>query len=280
MHPKFSFLSWNVRQYNGSPQRLEEADKLITRLDPDVFGLIEFRAKKKVRELMLDRFPEYNFAVTDSKNGLEMTVGYKQDVFDQVIWTQRRDFLASPGLRPGALISVNYDGEYYNLLFLHNDAGTDKSAYEHRKAMFKKIWKLRMSLEEANPVNRANLIVLGDLNTMGKGSTITGRREVNKLASDAAINRMYMLRKDAAETWHEWGKGPRGNRRKLKVSELAGAKRSNLDHVLASEELDFVSQDAQDNQIKVKGWQQLDGTDRVNYLWSLSDHSALYGEVW
>lgn len=44
---KFSFLSWSIRQYRGSPARLEDADDLITRFDPDIFGLIEFRAKKQ-----------------------------------------------------------------------------------------------------------------------------------------------------------------------------------------------------------------------------------------
>jgi hypothetical protein len=280
MHPKFSFCSWNVRQYKGSLQRLAEADSLITGLDPDIFGLIEFRAKKQVRELMFDRFPEYNFAVTDSKNGLEITVGYKRNKFKQVIWTQRRDFKATPGLRPGGLISVNVEGEYYNLLYLHTDSGSDKKAYANRKAMFKKIWKLRESLQAANPANRANLIVLGDLNTMGNGASVTGGREIRKLAKDAAANRMRMLRKDAEYTWREWGKGPRSKRRKLKVGELAGAMRSDLDHVLASNELDFAAQDSQDNEIHVEGWQQLDGLNLVNYLWSLSDHSALYGEVW
>jgi hypothetical protein len=280
MHPKFSFLSWNVRQYKGSRARLEEADELITELDPDIFGLIEFRAKKQIRELMIERFPEYDFAVTDSKGGLEMTVGYRRGKFRQVIWTQRRDFRATVNLRPGALISANYEGEFFNLLFLHTDSGTKAADYNNRQRMFKRIWKLRDSLQVASSTNRANLIVLGDLNTMGKGSTISGRREIRKLARDAENHKMHMLSKDASETWHQWGKGPRSNRRKLKVSEIPGAMRSDLDHVIGSEELDFVAQDAADNQIHVRGWQQLQGAKRVNYLWDLSDHSALFGEVW
>ena len=119
MHPKFSFLSWNVRQYKGNQQRLEEADRLITRLNPDIFGLIEFRAKKQIRELMFKRFPEYDFSITDSKKGLEMTVGHRRGFFSQVIWTQRRDFQATPELRPGALISVCLGNDYHNLLYLH-----------------------------------------------------------------------------------------------------------------------------------------------------------------
>jgi hypothetical protein len=41
---KFSFLSWNLRQYRGSAARLQDADQLITRLKPHIFGLI---AKEK-----------------------------------------------------------------------------------------------------------------------------------------------------------------------------------------------------------------------------------------
>lgn len=280
--PKFSFLSWNVRHYKGSRPRLEDVDALITRFNPDIFGLIEFQAKKEIRELMLDRFREYDFAVTDSKMGLEMTVGYRRGKFRQVIWTQRRDFRATINLRPGALISANYQGEYYNLLYLHTDSGTAEADYKNRLAMYRKIWKLRDSLQAASSSRprRANLIVLGDLNTMGKGTTISGRQEINKLGRDAGRHRMRLLGKTAEDTWHSWGRGPRGRRRKLRVSELAGAQRSNLDHVIASNELEFVAQDANDNEIRVEGWQQLNGVARANYLWDLSDHSALFGEVW
>ena len=52
---KFSFLSWNVRQYKGSVTRLVDVDAIITKFNPDVFGLIEFRAKK-VQNLMFNNF--------------------------------------------------------------------------------------------------------------------------------------------------------------------------------------------------------------------------------
>ncbi len=266
--------------YKGSSSRLAEADKLITGLNPDVFGLIEFRAKKQMRTLMLKHFKEYDFAVTDSKGGLEMIVGWRRGKFQQVIWTQKRGFLnKNLGLRPGGLVSVVYGGEVYNLLYLHTDSGTDKKAYENRKAMFKKIWKLQTALKKNSSNNRANLIAMGDLNTMGKGRTISGQAEINKLKRDAEKNGMRMLYKDKEYTWHQWGTGPRGRRKKLKVSELADAKKSDLDHVIASKELSFYDLDGNNNEILVRGWNQLDGMDRINFLWDLSDHSALYGEL-
>jgi endonuclease/exonuclease/phosphatase family metal-dependent hydrolase len=277
---KFSFLSWNVRRYTGSPSRLEEADQLITNLNPDIFGLIEFMAKNKIRELMFDRFPEYDFAVTDSKMGIEITVGWRRGKFDQVIWTQRREFRASDiNLRPGGLISVNTQGEYYNLLFLHTDSGTGQTDYNNRKKMFKKIWKLEKALKKASPNNKPNLIVLGDLNTMGKGSTISEESEIKKLKKNATNNNMKMLDKDRNFTWHQWGTGPRNDRKKLKVSELPSADKSNLDHVIASNDLNFVATGDDGSAVHVEGWNQKNGVQRVNYLWGLSDHSALYGEV-
>jgi len=268
--------------YRGSRSRLEDADQLLTRSSPDVLGLLEFKAKRQARELMFDRFPEYDFAVTDSKSGLEVIVGFRRGKFDQVIWTQRRDFNNLPrSLRPGALVSVNFGGEWYSLLYLHTDSGTGTRDYNNRWTVFNKIWRLEEALKRSSASGRPNLIVLGDLNTMGKGSSISGVEEIDMLERKARQNGMLMLTKDAGDTWHQWGKGPRGNRRKLRVSDLATAKRSDLDHVIASRDLEFVAHgDDGQSAIHVEGWQQVTGRDRVDFLWSLSDHSALFGEVW
>lgn len=267
--------------YKGSKSRLEDADKLLTDLSPDVFGLLEFRAKRQARELMFNRFSEYDFAVTDSTGGLEVIIGFRRGKFDQVIWTQRRNFNNRPRtLRPGALISVNFQGEWFNLLYLHTDSGAAKDDYKNRWKVFKKIWKLDEALKQSSTSGKSNLIVLGDLNTMGNGSTISGDKEIQMLGKKAKQNGMFLLAKDDPETWHEWGKGPRGKRRKLKVKELPSAMRSDLDHVIASGNLKFVAHGSDGQSlIHVEGWQQLKGSDRVNFLWSLSDHSALFGEV-
>ena len=37
---KFSFLSWSVRNYRGDPNRLADADDLITSLNPDVASIV------------------------------------------------------------------------------------------------------------------------------------------------------------------------------------------------------------------------------------------------
>ena len=230
---------------------------------------------------MFKRFPEYDFSLTDSTQGLEVIMGYRRSVFKQVIATQRRAFNNAPRtLRPGALMSINFKGEWVNILFLHSASGANKKAYELRQRSFNKIWSLQKVLTKASPSNKPNLIVLGDLNTMGNGKSVSGSDEIRNLQNKAKKNRMTMLTKDSDNTYHEWGKGPRDNRRRLRVNEIQTARRSNLDHVLANDYLNFVIHGDDDTApIHVEGWQQLSGRHRVNFLWSLSDHSALYGQV-
>ena len=279
MH-KFSFLSWNVRHFRGSKSRLNDVDNFITQLDPDVFGLIEYQGKSSIRELMVDRFPEYDFAVTDSTGNLEMVVGYRRGKFDQVVWTQKRQFNdVKRRLRPGALISLRLGKEFYNLLFLHADSGADTIDYKNRQTVFRKIWRLKAALEKRSTTGKSNFIVLGDLNTMGNGKTVSGKSEIKRLAKAAKKNGLRMLEKDWGTTWSQWGKGKRGNRRKLKVSELNGLMTSNLDHVIAASELQFEPCGDNQEDIHVKGWRQLSGTNKVDFLWNLSDHCGLFGKV-
>ena len=274
------FLSWNVRHFRGDEARAQNVAELVTSLDPDVFALLEFKAKSVMRTLMFESFPGYDFAVTDSKMGTEITVGWKRGRFQQTIWTQKREFLSgNVNLRPGGLLSVNEQGQVFNFLFLHTDSGTGREDYANRQEMFEKVWKLNDKLKEISTANRPNLITLGDLNTMGHGTSLSGEDEIEELTTDAEEHGMKMLSKDANATWHQWGKGPRGNRRPLEVSEVDGAMKSDLDHILVSEdlELELAGQDGQE--VGVHGWNQLSGTERVRFLWDLSDHSAILGVV-
>ena len=276
---KFSFMSWNVRNFKGNPSRLDQADELITSLNPDLFGLIEFRAKDEMRELMISRFPEYDFAVTDSTRGLEIVAAWRRGKFRQAIWTQKREFAANSSLRPGGLLSVNLDGEFYNLLFLHTDSGTEKSDYENRAEMFKKIWKMRRALEKASSSKTANLIVLGDLNTMGRDGGVTGAQEIAMLRAAAAKKKMKLLDKDQPYTWHQWKRRVKNKPKKLRISDLKDAMKSDLDHVVSSKTIDIRGRFPIADKVHVLGWNQLGGKARIDFLWDLTDHSAVYGRV-
>ena len=275
-----TFLSWNVRHFRGDENRAQEVSRLVSSFDPDIFGLLEFKAKAVMRTLMFNSFPAYDFAVTDSKMGTEITVGWKRSRFQQAIWTQKREFLSGNiNLRPGGLLSINENGVLYNFLFLHTDSGTGENDYNNRQDMFKKIWKLNEALTEISASNTPNLVALGDLNTMGRGTSLTGEDEIEELAADASGNGMRILSKDESNTWHQWGKGPRGNRRPLQVSEISSAMRSDLDHMLVSQDIEIGVAGVGGEEMQVKGWNQLDGQERVDFLWDVSDHSAIYGKI-
>lgn len=278
---KFTFLSWNVRHFKGSKARLNDVDEFITKLDPDVFGLIEYQGKSSIRELMVDRFPEYDFVVTDSTGNLEVVVGHRRGKFDQVVWTQKRQFNdIKRVLRPGSLVSLRLGKEFYNLLFLHTDSGAKEKDYANRQKVFAKVWKLKKALGKRAASGKSNLIVLGDLNTMGKGKTISGASEIRKLEKAAKKNGLRMLSKDWDATWSQWGKGRRGpERRKLKVSELDDLDTSNLDHVIAANEVNFEPSGDNGEDIHVKGWRQLSGSKKADFLWNMSDHCGIFGKV-
>lgn len=267
----FSFLSWNIRKFKASPARTKKIVDLIKKYDPDVFGILEFSDKDVARKLAFDYFKEYDFGITESRGVMEILVGHKRSKFDQSIFTQRREFNAgSIHLRPGAILSVRQKGQssFDNLLFLHTDSGTKTTDYKNRQTMFKKIWGLNKGLKSL-PIQKgkARLVVAGDLNTMGKSSTITATQEINKLTKDAENNEMKLLSKSHEKTWSASGNG-----------------RGDLDHVMTSNDVKiqqwYFSSDSNTTfPIVVNGWVDLNENARKEFVKNISDHSLLYGEI-
>ena len=103
----YSLLVWNVQHYrNVTAARTQKVADLISEFNPDVFGILEFEAKSAVRDLVMNYFTNYDFAMTDSKRAIEILVGWKRSKFEQVIFTQRRKFQSGNiNLRPGGLLS-------------------------------------------------------------------------------------------------------------------------------------------------------------------------------
>lgn len=274
----YSFLVWNVEHFQARPDRIEKVDKLIEHFKPDVFGILEFQAKDVARSLVQKFFGEYDFAFTDSKLAIEILVGWKRGEFRQVIYTQRREFQAGNiNLRPGGLLSFRQEGSevFDNLLFLHTDSGTEDEDYKNRQTMFEKIWHMKSAIEGLPAQQgQARFIVLGDLNTMGRKKlsnsrpTIYARHEIEQLRLAAQNAGMRVLTKSHERTW----------------STPSGSQKSELDHVIASTDLQFVQKTSQDAEtspfeIEVHGWNKLSGHERRDFIKNISDHCALFGEV-
>jgi len=273
----FSFMSWNIRHFKAATDdRIQKVSDLITRHDPDIFGIIEFQAKEAARRLISEHFTGYDFGMTDSKMQLDFLVGWKRGLFDQVLYTQRRDFqVGNINLRPGGLLSILEPGRsnFTNLLFLHTDSGKGVKDYNSRQAMFRKIWSLKKAIEEL-PIQsgEARLIVLGDLNTMGRSRTntlptIRASTEIENLKNDSQNAGMQVLSKSHPKTWSN---GP-------------NTKTSDLDHVIASNDLMFEifgPTPDEEFEIKVDGWNnEPEGNQRTDWIKNISDHCALVGET-
>ena len=274
----YSFLVWNVEKYKAASRiRTQKVADLVSSYDPDVFGILEFKAKKAVRELVSEFYTEYDFGMTDSKMGIEILVGWRKSKFDQAIYTQRRAFqIGNINLRPGGLLSIRQIGhtQYENFLFLHTDSGKTQKDYTNRQAMLKKVFSLNKALKGLpTQQGESRLIALGDLNTMGrtrKGSlpTIKAKDEIRALSDLATQSGMTLLTKSHPKTYRSAG----------------GSLTGDLDHVIVSNELDMQEWSFTDTpnevfQVECDGWVNLTGNSRTAFIENVADHALLYGEV-
>lgn len=268
----FSVLSWNVEHFKGGEERLKRVAAHIRGQDPDVFGLFEVE-NVDVLALMQNEFGNYTFGITDGPENMEILVGWRTAKFSQAMFTQKREFKAfNPSLRPGALLTVTLNSTLSNLLFLHTDSGTDAPGFGNRAEMFDHVVKMKKAIDEAADDAGGRLIVLGDLNTMGMRYP-TGSQANERVDSEleiASIDRlvgkvaMHLLAKDEALTFNNL------------------TLQSNLDHVLASTDLEFTKQGEVSGEpvfVAVRGWNQLTGAKRTNFIENISDHSSLFVEV-
>lgn len=273
----FSFMFWNVEKFGGATARSDKVQAHIEKQDPDLFCLCEIYDKAALRNLIMDRLTDYDFAVTDGIEGIELLAGWKRNAFQQILFTQRREFKAgSKYLRPGSLLTVRHSDEYYNFLFLHTDSGRKSSDYNNRQEMYEKVWDLRDKLNQITNGNDAKFITLGDLNTMGRSAyagnpEVTADEEITNLGDDAKRANMTVLKKTHDHTL-AWGRY--GDDRNYRLS--------NLDHVIATDNLQFedVANDNNGNsKVRVSGWVDLQDPERTKFIEEVSDHCSIFAKI-
>jgi len=264
----FKILSWNVESFKGNPNQLNKVVQHIKRDDPDIFGLFEIE-NINIIELLDNHFQGFNFHLTEGRQNKEILVGIRKNKFSNTIFTQKREFKAfNPYLRPGAFITLKYNNKLYNILFLHTDSGTEAPDFGNRQEMFEKIWKLKKTLDNKTDNPDSRLIVIGDLNTMGLSFPSRRRSdlrvslddEIQILGKIAKKYKMNLLDKSENQTFNN-----------LSII-------SNLDHAIASNNIvlkNFSDDDNNPININVRGWNQLVGNDREDFIENVSDHSSL-----
>jgi endonuclease/exonuclease/phosphatase family metal-dependent hydrolase len=266
----FSIFSWNVEHFGkgkekpGYEARIVRVAEAIEQKDPDIMAIYEVTGKEIYREFT-KRFTDYSFYITEGRQSQEILIGTKNSL--NVFITQRTEFKASnPYLRPGALITVKTTAGVYSILLLHLKSLNDPYGWGLRDFMWEKMRHLKKAL---NNVGDPKYIVLGDLNTMGMNLTysprdISAEEEINrmvKMVERDAYN-MKILSKSYPNTYFNGSQ--------------SSYKPANLDHVFATNNIEFVKQ-TNNAEVDVLGWPQ--ANDQDQWITDYSDHAILYLEV-
>lgn len=274
MAKAFSVLSWNVEHFgaaSGSSKPKKDVEPIIDLIaaqNADVVAISEV-VGKYVYSPMVKALPNHFFFITEGPQSQEILVGVRKTL--PCFFTQQVEFKAKQStLRPGALVTLQVDGEPYPLLFLHLKSMPDPMGFGLRDYMVDKAVGFRKFLDKAaGGVGKANYIFMGDLNTMGLNLTysdqdLSGPEEVYRLGRKAGRAKMDIMAKNEPATY--WP----GSTSNYPVA--------NLDHVVAAEHLQF--KDFGGSPIKVIGWPQ-ESTPAKKDAWAkkFSDHAMLYFEV-
>lgn len=266
MDKVFTVLSMNVEHFSRENTDESKVVEHIQKHHPDVFGLYEVEGPD-IYGFITDHFPDYLTLITDGQQSQEILVACRKK-FKNINFVQRHEFRAgNSNLRPGALLSFEVNGDVYGLLFLHTDSGTAAPDFGNRAEMFEHAFHLKAKLDKKSNKN-TNFMVLGDLNTMGlkypkqskKDIRVANDLEIEHLQTQASAVNMRVLTKSQSATH---------------FSKTFGE--SDLDHIIASTALKFQQfpSGAPKFEVKVDGWNNLDGAERERYLNDVSDHCAL-----
>ena len=275
MAKAFSLASWNVEHFGAIDKRSEKPVKPVGPIvdylaaqDADVVAIYEVRSQYVFRPIS-KAMPDYQFHITEGPQMQEIIIGVRRK-FSAFV-TQKLEFKSGQStLRPGVLVTLMIDDEFYPILFLHLKSMPDPKGFGLRHDMTMRAFKFRTVLDQASGGNdRANYIFLGDLNTMGldypyKEYDIPASKEIQEIDRIAGYRQMRRAPKTSDVTW--WNG---------KQSYSPG---SDLDHVVAADHLEFKT--IKGAEVDVRGWPN-ETTEAKQRAWikKYSDHALLYFEV-
>ena len=276
---RLSVLFWNVEHFNGKggmdsnnqegrKNRVTDVIKLIKKAEVDIFGLSEVESGD-VYDRITAEFPNYTFHVTEGRQSQEILIGVRSEF--TAFFTQRTEFKRSnPYLRPGALLTLRKGDIHIPILFIHLKSTSSPEGFGLRDAMFDKVMELKRALDKkaemANAGSSANLIVVGDMNTMGmdyagQEHDISESEEIKQMTSSFGKLKLKARSKSHRYTFNN------GSKSKFKPAEL--------DHVFAAEHLEFV-RDSNDAEVEVLGWAKKGSkSEQDEWIERYSDHAPL-----
>jgi endonuclease/exonuclease/phosphatase family metal-dependent hydrolase len=268
----FSVASWNVEHFHNDLSRIQRVVDFLNAQKPDVFGLYEVEGKT-VCDSLTATMPDYTFQITEGDQTQEILIGVRKTLTAFI--TQRVEFKSgTTHMRPGQLVTIRKDDDYYALLFLHLASGSDPRGMGLRDDMLDRAMEFRKPLDKtAGGAGKARYIFLGDLNTMGMNypfdRDVSTTLELQKWDGVAAKRGMRRLVKTHDFSWSN------GSKSRIKPS--------NLDHVFASSNLkfnQFQRPDGSHAEVAVRGWTTESTVAKQDeWIKKYSDHSLVYFEV-
>ena len=265
----YSFASWNVEHFKNNRSRIRENVEFIQESDPDVFAIFEVEGKYVFHDFV-QLMPTHNFFITEGLSDMEILVGIRRDMIAFV--TQRHRLKSQiPTLRPGALVTLTIDNQYYSILFVHLKSSDDPRSWGLRDDMILHIGRLKDALDKVpgGPQEGTDFICIGDFNTMGMNLTYSDKdlraeEELERYVKRLGRKKMKRLEKTSEVTWWN-GIG-------------SSYPKSALDHAFGSKSLHFKKFSGKE--IDVRGWPKLTTEqEQTEWIKKHSDHALLYGEV-
>jgi hypothetical protein len=275
----FTVSSWKV-EFFGSKRKGDSSAEVTARIDrvfnylrdeidTDIYAIYEANGSQ-VFTHATTMFPDYTWKITEGSGSQDILVGSRRPIFI----TDRTEFgkgFNGP-LRPGALVTLNDDGETYSMLFLHLKAADKAIDFGVRVHQHERARSLRKALDKAAPAGeRANFIVAGDLNSVGLDLTFSDADvelvdEVKRLRTMYGSRFDHMPVRDKTRE-HTFWNGPG-----------TSDPPSDIDHVAAAERIQFAPVNGAE--VEVKGWPEEPSPEAMgNWIGDFSDHALLRFEV-
>jgi hypothetical protein len=275
MSKLFSVASWNIEHFgkdesDAGHARVKRAIQFLKAQNPDVFALYEVEGKEVFRTLFED-MPGYTFHITEGPQVQEILVGVRSNF--TAFFTQKIEFKSGVTLlRPGSLLTLFIDGEYFPMLFLHTKSGNDARGFGLRDDMLHRSIKFKSVLNRTG--GDVNYIIMGDLNTMGmkypSGKSVPPEIEIKRL-DGRARHHAYRMRLLSKTHYNTFSNGS-----------ASSTPPSPLDHVVAARHMKFKEFDNAKGkgEVDVRGWADFtDPAEQDQWIKDFSDHCLLYFEV-
>lgn len=279
MAKAFSVASWNVEHFGESRNlhKINDCVQFMADQDPDVFAIYEVRSSKVFRPF-IEMMPDHQFFITEGDQTQEIMVGVRRSI--QAYITQKLEFKSGQAaLRPGVLVTIFLEGEYYPLLFLHLKSMNDPKGFGLRDDMISRAFDFRLALQDVaektaiaagQDPKPVHYIFMGDLNTMGLNYyptdlyDISAEAEIKELHRKCRYRNMKVLSKNHPYSYNN--------------GSASSVPRSDLDHVVAMEHLTFRTFTGAE--VDMRGWCK-EENEAASDLWieQFSDHALLYFEV-